>query len=185
MTTVMIIVGSVRPGRVGLPVSEWVRRATESVDGVTVDFVDLAELGLPFMDEPNHPAKKQYTKQHTIDWSARVDAADAYIFVTPEYNHSYSPVLKNAIDFLFAEWGNKPVSVVSYGGVSSGTRAAVALEPVLTTVRLVRTGASVEMTGVGARITDGVFEPSEKESSTLSAAIVELLALAGALSSLR
>ena len=185
MTTVMIIVGSVRPGRVGLPVAQWARSAAENADGVTVDFVDLAELDLPFMDEPAHPAKRQYTHQHTLDWSARVDAADAFIFVTPEYNHSYSPVLKNAIDFLFAEWGHKPVTIVSYGGASSGTRAAAALEPVLTTVRLVRTGASVEMTGVASRISDGVYEPTEREASSLAAAITELTTLAGALAPLR
>jgi NAD(P)H-dependent FMN reductase len=185
MTTVMIIVGSVRPGRVGLPVSEWVKGVAEKVESVTVDFVDLVELALPFMDEPNHPSKAQYTKQHTIDWSKRVHAADAFVLVSPEYNHRYSPALKNAIDFLAQEWTNKPVTVVSYGGASSGTRAAMALDPVLTTVRLIKTGAAVEMTRVGSRIVDGVFEPTERESASLDAALAELVTLSATLAPLR
>jgi NAD(P)H-dependent FMN reductase len=92
----MIIVGSVRPGRIGLPIANWVRERAEAHGGFDVDFVDLAELNLPFMDEPNHPSLHQYTKPHTIAWSERVAAADAFIFVTPEYNHSYSPALKKS-----------------------------------------------------------------------------------------
>ena len=131
MTRLMIIVGSVRPGRVGLPIAEWVRDRAVEHGGFDVDFVDLLELGLPFMDEPNHPRLRQYTKPHTIAWSERVNAADAFLFVTPEYNYSSSPALKNAIDFLNQEWWRKPVGFVSYGGVSSGTRGVVALLPVL------------------------------------------------------
>src|SRR5687768_16591975 len=93
MNTVMIVVGSTRPGRAGLPVAEWVRSVVAERGDLEVDFVDLAELALPFLDEPNHPSKRQYTKPHTIAWSERVDAADSFIFVTPEYNHSYAPVL--------------------------------------------------------------------------------------------
>src|SRR4051812_24681437 len=100
----MIIVGSVRPGRVALPVAEWVRSAVAADERFEIDWVDLKELALPFMDEPSHPAKRQYTFEHTIAWSERVDAADAFVFVAPEYNHSYSPVLKNALDYLSQEW---------------------------------------------------------------------------------
>jgi len=181
----MIIVGSVRPGRAGLPVAEWVKREAEAVDGLTVDFVDLAELALPFMDEPNHPAKRAYTQPHTLAWSERVDAADAFIFVTPEYNHSYSPVLKNAIDFLSQEWWRKPVGFVSYGGVSAGSRGVASIEPVLTTVGLVKTGANVEIPFIGTRLTDGVFTPVEKESAILDKVLAELVTLADALKPLR
>ena len=179
----MIIVGSVRPGRIGLPIAQWVERvAAESFD---VDLVDLVELDLPFMDEPNHPMKRQYTKQHTIDWSARVDAADAVILVTPEYNHSFSPALKNALDYLHAEWWRKPVGFVSYGGVSGGTRGVTALEPVTNGLGLVRAGAAVEMPFAGARVADGVFEPSEKESAVLGNQLAELALLAEALKPLQ
>ena len=175
----MIVIGSVRPGRIGLPIAQWVESVAKA--SFEVDLVDLAELNLPFMDEPNHPSIRQYTKQHTLDWSARVDAADAVIFVTPEYNHSYSPALKNALDFLGQEWWRKPLGFVSYGGVSGGTRGVVGLEPAILTVGMVRTGASVELPFAGKQITDGVFVPSEKEIAVLGKQLVELDQLAVAL----
>ncbi len=175
----MIIVGSVRPGRIGLPIAQWVQKAAEG--DWEIDFVDLAELDLPFMDEPNHPSIRKYTKQHTLDWSARVDAADAVILVTPEYNHSFSPVLKNAIDFLSQEWWRKPVAFVSYGGVSGGTRGVVGLEPAITGVGMVRTGASVEIPFAGKQVADGEFTPSAKEVAVLDKVLAELEGLATAL----
>jgi len=175
----MIVIGSVRPGRIGLPIAQWVESVAKA--DFEVDLVDLAELNLPFMDEPNHPSIRQYTKQHTLDWSARVDAADAVIFVTPEYNHSYAPALKNALDFLGQEWWRKPLGFVSYGGVSGGTRGVVGLEPAILTVGMVRTGASVELPFAGKQIADGVFTPSEKETAVLGKQLVELDQLAVAL----
>ena len=175
----MIIVGSVRPGRIGLPIAQWVREVADG-DWET-DLVDLAELALPFMDEPNHPSIRKYTKQHTLDWSARVDAADAIIMVTPEYNHSYSPALKNAIDFLGQEWWRKPVGFVSYGGVSGGTRGVVGLEPAILTVGMVRTGATVELPFAGKQVDEGVFTPSAKEIAVLDKQLEELSGLATAL----
>ena len=175
----MIIVGSVRPGRIGLPIAEWVKATADP--HWQVDFVDLAELDLPFMDEPNHPAIRKYTKQHTLDWSARVDAADAIIMVTPEYNHSFSPALKNAIDFLGQEWWRKPVGFVSYGGVSGGTRGVVGLEPAILTVGMVRAGASVEIPFAGKQVADGVFTPNAKEVAVLDNQLGELAELAVAL----
>jgi NAD(P)H-dependent FMN reductase len=183
VNTLMIIVGSVRPGRIGLPIAQWVQR--EAATRFDVDLVDLVELDLPFMDEPNHPAKRQYTKQHTLDWSARVDAADAILLVTPEYNHSYSPALKNALDYLHAEWWRKPVGFVSYGGVSGGTRGVVALEPVTNGLGLVRAGAAVEIPFAGAQVKDGVFTPSEKESAILANELAEIALLAEALKPLQ
>ena len=181
----MIIVGSVRPGRAGLPVARWVeKRAAEHPD-FEVDFVDLVELGLPFMDEPNHPAKRAYTKPHTFAWSERVDAADAFIFVTPEYNHSYSPALANAIDFLSQEWWRKPYGVVSYGGISAGTRGITALEPVLVQLGMLRASAEVELPFVATQIVDGVFTPTGKQAAILDKQLVELADLAESLKPLR
>lgn len=185
MSKVMIIVGSVRPGRVGLPIAEWVRSQVEQTSDFEIDFVDLAELALPFMDEPNHPRAKQYTKPHTIAWSERVEAADAFIFVTPEYNHSYSPALKNALDFLNAEWWRKPYGIVSYGGISAGTRGVTALEPVLALLGLVRTGAFVELAFAMTRVVDGVFAASEKETAILGTELTELAELVAALQPVR
>ena len=181
----MIIVGSVRPGRVALPIAEWVRDEVASDDRFDIDFVDLAELALPFMDEPAHPGKQQYIKPHTIAWSERVDAADAFILVSPEYNHSYSPVLKNALDFLNHEWKHKPVSIVSYGGVSAGSRGVVALESVLTTIGLVKTGANVEINFVASHVHEGVFTPEDKHVSILQSVLNQIHDLGGALQTLR
>jgi len=173
----MIIVGSVRPGRIGLPIATWVRERAEAHGGFDVDFVDLAELNLPFMDEPNHPSLHQYTQPHTIAWGERVAAADAFLFVTPEYNHSYSPVLKNALDFLNREWWRKPLGVVSYGGVSAGTRGAVALTTVTSNLGMVKVGANVEMNFPKTRIVEGAFVPTEKEAAILEKELGELLEL--------
>lgn len=185
MTRLMIIVGSVRPGRVGLPVAEWVRAEAEQQGFDSIDFADLAEIALPFMDEPHHPVLRKYTKPHTIAWSERVDAADAFVFVTPEYNHSFSPALKNAFDYLSQEWWRKAVGFVSYGGVSAGTRGVVAFEPTFTTLGLVKTGANVEIPLVGSRIVDGAFAGNEKETAILVKMLGELDTLATALKPLR
>ncbi len=185
MTRLMIIVGSVRPGRVGLPIAQWVQAAAEAHGGFDIDFVDLLELALPFMDEPNHPRLHNYTKQHTLDWSARVTAAEAFVFVTPEYNHSFSPALKNAIDFLCLEWWRKPVGFVSYGGVSGGSRGVTALEPITAVVGLVRVGAEVELAFGGAQVADGVFSPNDKEIAVLGTMFAELVAEAEVLKPLQ
>lgn len=181
MPNLMIVVASVRPGRIGLPIAQWVRTAAEAHGGFEIDFVDLAELDLPFMDEPNHPRLRQYTKQHTLDWSARVDAADGFIFVTPEYNHSFSPVLKNALDFLSQEWWRKPAGFVSYGGVAAGTRGVTAIEPVIVGLGMVRVGVEVELPFAARQITGGEFVAEEKESAILGHLLTELEALAEAL----
>lgn len=134
--TLLIIFCSTRPQRICDRVGEWfVERATDQGSFV-VDVVDLAELALPFMDEPEHPRLGQYVHQHTKDWSARVEQADAVVFVMPEYNHGYSAPLKNAIDYLHAEWNYKPAGFVSYGGVAAGTRAVQQLKPVLAALRM-------------------------------------------------
>ncbi|WP_432829918.1 NADPH-dependent FMN reductase [Dactylosporangium sp. CA-092794] len=126
-----IIVASTRPGRVGRVVADWFTAEAEQHGGFDVHVTDLAELNLPLFDEPHHPALRRYTHQHTLDWSATIDAADAIVFVTPEYNHSFTAPLKNALDYLSQEWRDKPAAFVSYGGLSAGTRAVYALRPVV------------------------------------------------------
>lgn len=180
----MIVVGSVRPGRIGLPIAEWVRGRADA-RGSEVDFVDLVDLALPWLDEPEHPRLRKYTRPHTIAWSERVDAADAVLLVTPEYNHSFSPALKNAIDFLNREWWRKPVGFVSYGGVSGGTRGVVALAEVVATLGMVRVGANVEINFAGRSIADGVYSPGEKEAALLEKQLTELEQLAAPLAALR
>jgi len=181
----MIVIGSVRPVRVGPAVAEWVRAEAQKAGGWDIDYVDLAELALPFMDEPNHPVLRKYTKQHTLYWSARVDAADTFVFVSPEYNHGFSPALKNALDFLSQEWWRKPYGVVSYGGISAGTRGITALEPVLVQLGMLRASAEVELPFVATQIVDGVFTPTGKQAAILDKQLVELADLAESLKPLR
>jgi NAD(P)H-dependent FMN reductase len=181
----MIILGSVRPVRAGLPIGHWVRSAVEADGRFDLDWVDLAELALPFMDEPAHPSKRQYEHEHTIAWSERVDAADAFVFVSPEYNHSFSPALKNALDYLAQEWWRKPYLSVSYGGVSSGTRGAAALDPVASQLGLVKTVSAVEIGMVGSRIVDGSFVPTDRDLTRLELGLDELATLGSALAPMR
>jgi NAD(P)H-dependent FMN reductase len=137
MPRLQIIIASTRPGRVGLPVAQWFGERAIEHGSFDVEVVDLAEVNLPFLDEPAHPRLRQYQHQHTRDWSARVSAADAFAFVTPEYNHGLNAPLKNAIDYLHYEWQYKPVAFVSYGGVSAGTRAVQMLKQVVGALKMV------------------------------------------------
>jgi NAD(P)H-dependent FMN reductase len=140
-----VILVSTRPGRAGEPIADWFVAHANAHDGFDVELVDLAEVGLPLVDEPNHPRLRRYTHQHTRDWSARVDAADAFVMVMPEYNHGFTAPLKNALDYLHAEWQHKPVGVVSYGGVAAGTRAVQMLKPVLVVLRMLPVVESVNI----------------------------------------
>src|SRR5947209_3294419 len=133
----MIVIASTRPGRAGAPVAEWFYEQARRYGAFDIDIVDLAELNLPFFDEPNHPRLRTYVHQHTKDWSARVNAADAFVFVMPEYNYGFTAPLKNAIDYLHHEWQYKPVGFVSYGGVAAGTRAVTMLTQVAPALKLV------------------------------------------------
>src|ERR1700720_3038998 len=117
-----IILGSTRPGRNGKAVADWVLDKAQARIGADYDLIDLADHPLPHMDEPMSPMLGQYAGQHTKAWAATIAPYDGYVFVSPEYNHSTSGVLKNAIDYLYAEWNNKAAAFVSYGSVG-GARA--------------------------------------------------------------
>ncbi len=131
-----VVVASTRPGRRGPAVARWVERLAREHGGFDVELVDLAEVGLPLFDEPHHPRLRRYERESTRRWSATVDRADAFVFVTPEYNHSFPASLKNALDHLAHEWADKAAGLVTYGGVSAGLRASAALKPVLGALRL-------------------------------------------------
>ncbi|HEX5922830.1 MAG TPA: NAD(P)H-dependent oxidoreductase [Baekduia sp.] len=136
MPKLHVILASTRPGRAGEPIADWFVERAVAHGAFEVELVDLAEVALPFMDEPNHPRLRRYTQEHTKAWSARVDSADAFVFVTPEYNYGLTAPLKNAIDYLHYEWQHKPVGFVSYGGVAAGTRAVQMLKQVVTTLKM-------------------------------------------------
>lgn len=138
---VQVVVASTRPGRVGEPTARWIAERAEKHGGFEVEIVDLAAIDLPMFAEPQHPATGEYSLASTREWSTLVDRADGFVIVFPEYNHSYNAALKNALDHLNREWAGKPVALVSYGGVSAGARAAVALEPVLVALKMRIVGA--------------------------------------------
>ena len=187
MAKLEIIIGSTRPGRIGLPIGQWVEAEATAHGGFTeVELVDLAEVNLPFMDEPNHPRLAQYTHQHTRDWSAKVYEADAFVFVTPEYNYGYTAPLKNAIDYLHHEWHYKPAGIVSYGGVAAGTRAAQMLKQVLTTVRMTPIFEAVSIPFVSQFIDEEEnVVPNDVMTSSAKAMFEELVRVSEALRPLR
>lgn len=141
----LVVVASTRPGRIGIHFGRWFTELAEQRPEFDVRLVDLAEVNLPFFDEPKHPRMGNYVHQHTRDWAAVVAPSDALVFVTPEYNHGYNAVLKNALDFLHDEWRDKPVGFVSYGGVAAGTRAVHQLKQVVNALRMVPVVESVNL----------------------------------------
>jgi NAD(P)H-dependent FMN reductase len=137
MYNLKIITSTVRPGRKGLLVAKWITDIARKDENFNVELLDLAEINLPLMDEPEHPSQKKYVHDHTKKWSAKIDEADAFIFVTAEYDYNYPAPLRNALEFLYHEWNYKPAGIVSYGGVSAGTRAANSLKNDLASLRVV------------------------------------------------
>jgi NAD(P)H-dependent FMN reductase len=131
-----IIIASTRPGRKGISVANWFIDIAKKDPNFQVEVLDLEKINLPFLDEPKHPRLQEYTKEHTIEWSKKIDSADAFVFVIPEYNYSMPPTLANAIDFLYKEWNYKPVGLVSYGGISGGLRSAQMSKLQITTVKM-------------------------------------------------
>ncbi|MGN6427132.1 NAD(P)H-dependent oxidoreductase [uncultured Leifsonia sp.] len=142
MTRIAIIIGSTRPGRNGEAVARWVLEHAQQRDGVEYELVDLADWNLPHLDEPMPAAAGQYANDHTKAWAAKIAEFDGYLFVTPEYNHSTSGALKNAIDFVGAEWYNKAAGFVSYG-VFGGARAVEHLRLVLSQLQVATVSAFV------------------------------------------
>ncbi|HEX2773354.1 MAG TPA: NAD(P)H-dependent oxidoreductase [Micromonosporaceae bacterium] len=137
MSQLTVLVASTRPGRVGRRIGDWfTARAVRHAGFDDVRLVDLAEIDLPFHDEPHHPSEGRYLHQHTRNWSAIVSEADAFVFVMPEYNYDFSAPLKNAIDYLYSEWQYKPVGFVSYGMTSGGLRAVQMIKQVVTTLKM-------------------------------------------------
>jgi NAD(P)H-dependent FMN reductase len=186
MPKLNVVVASTRPGRVGLPVAQWFTALAETHGGFEVELVDLADFDLPLLDEPHHPRLGQYVHQHTLDWSASVSGADAFVFVTPEYNYGMPASLKNAIDYLHNEWQYKPVGFVSYGGVSAGTRAVQMAKQVVSTLKMTPITEAVAIPFVTQFLDDdGAIQANETMEGAAKAMLDELLRYANALAVLR
>jgi NAD(P)H-dependent FMN reductase len=164
-----IILGSTRPGRNGEAVAEWVHVLANKRTDARFELVDIKDFDLPLLDEPVPPSQGKYTKAHTKAWASKVAEFDAYVLVTPEYNHGTSAALKNALDFVYKEWNNKAVGFVSYGSMS-GVRAVESLRPVVAALQLAAVQAQVGLSLFTDFENFSVFKPAamhEKELTTL------------------
>lgn len=180
-----VVLVSVREGRAGAPITDWVVEQARLHGGFEVDVIDLKAIDLPLLRESNHPRLKKYTEPKTIAWSATVDALDAFVFVTPEYNFSMPPSLVNALDHLYHEWSYKPAAFVSYGGMSGGIRSVQAAKTLLTTFKIVPMVEAVAIPFVAKAVTDGRFTAGDTHEKPARAMLDELLRWTHALAALR
>src|SRR5688572_31710153 len=160
-----IVMGSTRPGRVNEVVARWVFGLATQRGDARFELVDIADYGLPLLDEPVPPSLGQYSKDHTKKWAAKIAAFDAFVFVTPEYNHGTSAALKNAIDFLFAEWNNKAAGFVGYGS-AGGARAIESLRLVMGEVLVADVRVAVQLSLLHDFENFSVFKPHERHAKT-------------------
>lgn len=185
MYNIKIIIASTRPGRKGPAIAGWFYELAKKRPH-RFELIDLAEVNLPFLDEPNHPSMRKYTQQHTKDWSAKIDDADGFIVILPEYNHAYPATIKNALDYLFQEWQNKPIGFVSYGGISAGTRSVQQLKPVVTALKMMPIPEAVTIPFFTQYINDeGIFTSGDSINKSAETMLNELLSWAEALKPMR
>ena len=181
-----VIIGSTRPGRVGPVIAKWIREQAIEHGKFDVELVDLADFGLPLLDEAAHPKARQYVNEPTRRWSASVASADAFLFVTPEYDYFAPAALVNAVQALLVEWFYKPAGVVSYGGVSGGLRSAQVLRQLLGNVNVHALPQVVPVPNFPQFIGhDGVFRANESMKDGLNGLLGELHKWAEALKTLR
>lgn len=184
MLRIAVIIGSTRPGRVGEQVARWVFEISRKRQDAEFELVDIKEFNLPLLDEPVPPSQGKYSQPHTKAWAAKIAAFDAFVFVTPEYNHGIAGALKNAIDFLYAEWNNKAAGFVSYGSIG-GARAVEHLRLVMGELQV----ADVRNQVMLSLFTDfenfTVFKPHPRHEAAVNDMLDQLIAWGGALKSLR
>lgn len=184
MLKVAIIIGSTRPGRRAEAVARWVHEIATRHGGAEFELVDLQDFKLPLLDEPMPPSRGQYMHEHTKTWSAKIDSFDAYVFVTPEYNHGPSGALKNAIDYLYNEWANKAAGFVGYGS-AGGTRAVEQLRQVMGEVQVADVRAQVALSLRTDFENFTVFKPAAHHEATVNTLLDQVIAWGGALKTLR
>ncbi|MBB3181756.1 NADPH-dependent FMN reductase [Variovorax sp. Sphag1AA] len=180
------LICSTRPGRVGPGVAEWAHAAAVAHGGFDARLVDLASFGLPVFDEPEHPRLGRYVHEHTKAWSASVNAADAFLFVLPEYNYGPPGALINALNYLVREWQYKAVGFVSYGGVSGGMRSVQVTKGLLTTLKMVPMLEAVAIPFVAQQLqAEGGIAANAVHGAAATAMLDELLRWTKALQGLR
>jgi NAD(P)H-dependent FMN reductase len=180
-----VIIASTRPNRIGPFVADWFHRFAVEHGAFESELVDLATFNLPVFDEPAHPALGNYAHEHTKRWSESVRAADAFVFVMPEYNYGPPPSLVNALTFVYREWNFAPAGFVSYGGVSGGTRAVQAVKSTVSTLKMVPIPEGVAIPMVPAQIVDSAFKANDLNVTAARTMLDQLKIWAGALQQLR
>ncbi|MBM2622540.1 NAD(P)H-dependent oxidoreductase [Actinoplanes sp. LDG1-06] len=184
MTKIGIILGSTRPGRNGEAVAKWVYDVAAKRTDAEFELVDLLDYNLPHLDEAIPPSMGQYSQPHTIEWAKKIDSFDGFVFVTPEYNHSTSGALKNAIDFLFKEWNNKAAGFVGYGSVG-GARAVEHLRLIAGELMLADVRAQVLLSLATDFENYSTFLPSERQEQALHAVLDQTVTWSKALETVR
>ena len=170
-----IITSTTRDVSLGIKVADWMYNFVRENSDFEVELLDLKKINLPFTNEPNHPSLGKYQYEHTKEWSARISAADAFIIVLGEYNFGFPAPIKNAIDYLFHEWHNKPVAFVSYGGISAGLRSTQMLKQVLSALNMMPLTAQVNIPFFAKHFdAEKIFLPDEKIESSAKNVLLEL-----------
>jgi len=180
---IAIIVGSTRPGRVGRGVADWVVEQTKSREA-SYELIDLAEVNLPFLDEAVPPSMGQYQNEHTKRWAEKIAPFDGFIFVTPEYNHSTSAALKNAIDFIYAEWNNKAAAFVGYGSLG-GARAIEHLRAIASELQIAHVRQQLSFSLFTDFENFSTFKPQDNHLQAAQTMLDQLERWAGAMKTLR
>ena len=181
---IAVILGSTRPGRNGKAVADWVMTQAERRSGASYELIDLLDYPLPHLDEAVPPSMGQYANEHTKQWAAKIAEFDAYIFVTPEYNHSTSGVLKNALDYLYAEWNNKAAGFVSYGA-AGGARAVEHLRLIAGELQIADVRAQVTLSLFSDFENYSVFKPGPQHEGALTTVLDQTVSWGKALESVR
>lgn len=184
MTRIAVVVGSTRPGRRSMQVAEWVLKRAREHGGAEFGILDVADFDLPLLDEPLPPSLGNYQRDHTKRWAAAVAGFDGFIFVTAEYNHSVPGALKNALDYIYAEWNNKAAAFVSYGS-AGGVRAVENLRLIAGELQMADVRAQVALPFAADFRDYTTFTPSDAAEQALQPLFEQLISWSTALQTLR
>ncbi len=184
MIKIAIIIGSTRPGRKAEAVAKWAYEIAKKRSDAQFEIVDIKDYNLPLLDEPVPPSLGQYSQQHTKTWAAKIASFDAYVFVTPEYNHGIPGALKNAIDYLYGEWNNKAAGFVSYGSMG-GARAAESMRLVMGEVQVADVRAQVMLSLFTDFENFTTFKPAAMHEKSVNTMLDQVTAWGSALKTLR
>ncbi|KQR64108.1 NADPH-dependent FMN reductase [Arthrobacter sp. Leaf337] len=184
MVKIAVVVGSTRPGRRSKQVADWVLTRAISRGGADFELLDLADFRLPLLDEPLPPSMGDYRHEHTRIWAETISGFDGFVFVTAEYNHSVPGALKNALDFLYAEWNNKAAGFVSYGS-AGGVRAVENLRLIAGELQIADVRAQVALPFATDFENATTFTPSQVAEEALEPLLEQLISWSTALKTLR